>query len=147
VIARSTFGRSLAVALAAMVSQAVAPLAQAAAPHLVDAQQMASRLAEEQAARESRVRLVQDVLDSGRARQQAGLMGFNLGKMRAAVPHLTDGELKDLGARATQVNDVAAGHGDNDGLVIVGIVLLLAGLAVLVAVGDTGGYYDDCYCY
>jgi len=43
---------------------------------------------------------------------------------------------------------VTAGHSTNDGIVIIGLVLLLAALVVLVAAGDyNDGYYDDCYCY
>lgn len=145
---RTTFGRSLAVLLAVMVSQATAPAAAAAAPHLVDSQQLEARLADEAAARAGRVKLVQDVLDSAPARQQAGVMGLNIGKLRAAVPHLSDAELADLSTRAAQTKDLAAGY-HNDGLAIVGLVLLLAGLVVLVAVGSDydDDYYDDCYCY
>lgn len=144
-IARTTFGRIVSVALAVSVSQAFAPVAFAAGSHLVDKQQVAARLAEESAARQARVELVQSVLDRSDARRQASLFGFNAERMRAAVPHLSDTELKDLSQRAANVKDVAAGYHD-DGLVIVGIVLLLAGLAVLVAVNG-GDYYDDCYCY
>ena len=73
-------------------------------------------------------------------------MGLNASKLRAAVPHLSDAELQDLSARAQGTKDLAAGH-HNDSLAIVGLVLLLAGLAVLVAVADPDDYYDDCYCY
>jgi hypothetical protein len=55
-----------------------------------------------------------------------------LDRVRAAVPTLTDGELRDLAARAAAVqSDPAAGHLDpwvNDVLIvvlIVGIVLLV----------------------
>ena len=41
----------------------------------------------------------------------------------------------------------ATEEASNDGLIIAGIVLLLAGVAVLVAVGNDDYYYDDCYCY
>lgn len=143
---RTTFGRILAVALAVSVSQALAPVALAAGSHLVEPQQVAARLAEEAAARQERVKLVQEVLDRSDARQQAGALGLNVDRLRAAVPHLSDTELQDLSRRAANVKDVAAGYHD-DGLLIVGVVLLLAGLAVLVAVGGDSGYYDDCYCY
>lgn len=142
-IARTTFGRILAVALAACVSPA--PAALATGSHLVDTRQVAARLAEESAARRARVAQIQDVLERGETRRQAGLLGLDVQRLRAAVPHLSDAELQDLSQRAANVKDVAAGYHD-DALVIVGIVLLLAGLAVLVAVGDDG-YYDDCYCY
>jgi hypothetical protein len=73
-------------------------------------------------------------------------MGLQADRLRAAVPHLSDAELLDLSQRAEKVKDVAAGYHD-DGLAIVGLVLLLAGLAVLVAVSEGDEYYDDCYCY
>ncbi len=143
---RTTLSRSLAVVLSIALSHVLAPSAFAAGSHLVDEGQVAARLSEEAAARQARVELVQSVLDGPRARQQAGLMGLQAERLRAAVPHLSDAELADLGRRAEQVKDVAAGYHD-DGLAIVGLVLLLAGLAVLVAVSDGDEYYDDCYCY
>lgn len=146
-ITRTLFGRTLALTLAVALSQVAAPVAQAA-NHLVTHSEMAARLEADATARQDRIQLVQDVLASPQAQHQVGLMGLNGARLRAAVPHLSDAELKDLGARAEQVRDVAAGHrgGGGDGLAIVGLVLLLAGLAVLVAVaGDES--YDDCYCY
>jgi hypothetical protein len=78
-------------------------------------------------------------------------MGVDPDRLRTAVPHLTDRELADHSARAAQVNDVAAGHGGGSGaVVILGILLLVAGIAVLVAVGDDyydDYYWDDCWCY
>jgi hypothetical protein len=145
VIARTTVGRSLAVMLAVAVSQVTAPMAQALTPHLVAPQQVDARLAEQAAQRTQQVKVVQDLLDSPQAREQAGVLGLNVGKLRAAVPHLSDAELKDLSARAARTKDLAAGHYD-ESMMIVGLVLLLAGLAVLIAVSHDG-YYDDCYCY
>jgi hypothetical protein len=104
-------------------------------------------LAEQALERTQEVKLVQDVLDSPEARQQAGVMGLNASKLRAAVPHLSDAELKDLSLRAQGTKDLAAGHHHNDSLAIVGLVLLIAGLAVLVAIASPDDYYDDCYCY
>lgn len=145
-IARTNFGRILSVVLAVSVSQALAPVALAAGAHIVDTQQVTARLAEAAAVRQERVKLVQDVLDRGDVRQPAGVLGLNVERLRAAVPHLSDTELQDLSRRAAGVKDLAAGYHD-DGLLIVGLVLLLAGLAVLVAVGGEEDYYDDCYCY
>jgi hypothetical protein len=156
VIARSIFGRALAVALSLALSQLAVPIVQAAARqaaptqaavHLVAGAELQARLADAAAARAAQVRVVQSVLDSPEARRQAGVLGVDAGRLRAAVPHLSEAELADLASRAAQVKDVAAGHQTHDGLAIVGIVLLLAGLVVLAAVSGYDDSYDDCGCY
>jgi hypothetical protein len=147
----------MAVALSVALSQIATPLAHAAevaapagavASHLVNPDQVTARLAERAAERQAQVQQVQGVLDTAEAQKQARVMGIDINKMRGAVPHLSDGELKDLSQRAGQVKDLAAGHHGDDGLIILGVILLLAGLAVLIAVSDYGNnYYDDCGCY
>lgn len=151
-IVRTAVGRALAVLLAFAMSQLAAPVAYAvdavpAPAHLVASAQVQGRLADAAAARADQVRAVQSVLDTAEARRQAGVLGVDAGRLRSAVPHLSDVELADLSARAAQVKDVAAGHHTNDeGLIILGVVLLVAGL-VLLATMDGYGYYDDCGCY
>ncbi len=145
----TTFGRGLAGALALALGLATAPVSRAETPHLVPPEQVGARLDEEAAARAARVAAVQQVLDSPEAHRQAGVLGVNIGKLRAAVPHLSDAELADLGQRARNASDVAAGYHD-EGLVILGVALLVAGVVLLVALEDDyydDGYYDDCYCY
>ncbi len=159
-IARTTWGRALAVWVSVGVSQLAVPVVQAApAPaagdHLVDQSQVARRLLESAKTRDERVKLFQNALGTEQARRQARAMGADPDRLRAAVPHLSDRELADLATRATQVKqDVAAGHGHggaDSGLIIVGVLLLVAGIAVLAAVaGDEyydDEYWDDCYCY
>ena len=145
-IARTTLGRAVAVSLSLAVSQVAAPVAQAATPHLVDSKQVADRLLAGAKSREEKVELFQKALRTPEAERQARVMGVSAEKLAAAVPHLSDKELLDLSQRASRSKDVVAGHGD-EGLIILGVVLLLAGVAVLVAVGNDGYYYDDCYCY
>ena len=156
--ARTTWGRALAVWLSVGLSQVAMPAVAPAAPapglpagHLVDQGEVARRLLERAQTRDERVKLFQEALGTTEARQKARAMGADPDRLRAAVPHLTDRELADLSARAAQVKDVAAGHGGSDGaLILLGVVLLVAGIAVLVAVGDDyydDGYYDDCWCY
>jgi hypothetical protein len=134
----------------------VAPAAPGPGPglsdgHLVDQGQVARRLLERAKTRDERVQLFQEALGTPEARQKARAMGVDPERLRAAVPHLTDRELADLSARAAQVKDVAAGHGGGSGaVVLLGILLLVAGLAVLLAVGDDyyeDDYWDDCWCY
>lgn len=151
-IARTTLGRTLAVVLSLALSHATVPAAQAAVPatpqHLVDSKQVVARLLEGAQSREERVRLVQEALATPEAQRQATGLGLDAGKLRAAVPHLSDKELQDVIQRAARAKDVAAGHSSgDDGLVILALVLLLAGLALLAAVGDYNTYEDDCYCY
>lgn len=144
-ITRTTLGRTLAVTLSFALSQITVPAAQAATPHLVGQGQMVERLLEQARSREEKVKLFQDALAAPEVKQHARAMGVSADKLRAAVPHLSDKELQDLSQRALRAKDVAAGYHDDDSLVILGIILLVAGLAILVAYGD--GYYDDCYCY
>lgn len=147
-IARTTLGRTLAVVLSLALPQVSVPVAQAATPHLVDQSQVVARLLDGAKSREEKVKLFQAALATPEATRQAKSMGLSAGKLKAALPHLSDKELEDLSQRAARTKDVAAGYHGDDGLVILGIVLLLAGLAVLVAVGDYGNYYEeDCYCY
>jgi hypothetical protein len=154
VIARTTLGRGLAVWLSMALSQLAVPAAAPAAPgiaggHLVDSSQVAQRLLERAKTRDEKVRLFQEALGAPEVQRQARSMGLDPGRLRAAVPHLTDRELADLSARAANAKDVAAGHGGSDAVVIVGLVLLIAGLVVLAAAGSHGYdyYYDDCGCY
>ena len=153
-LVRTTLGRSLAVSLSLAVSMVAVPIAQASegAPpsgHLVDPGTVAARLVARAQSREEKVRLFQDALARPEVQKEARSMGFSPDRLRAAVPHLSDRELADLSARAGRAKDVVAGHSSDDGLVIVGLVLLLVGVAVLLAVsGDGYGYYDDgCDCY
>jgi hypothetical protein len=151
VTVRTTFGRSLAVILSVAMAHAAAPTAQAApaAGHLVGAEDVAKRLLESARTREERVALFQAALATPEAQSAARAKGFDAGRLRAAVPHLSDRELADLARRAEKARDVVAGHrGDSsDGLVIVGLILLVAGIVVLAAVAQDEGWYDDCDCY
>jgi len=118
----------------------------------VDGEALAARLNSEAAERQVRLALVRDVLDSPQARRRAGLLGLEPERLRAAVPHLSADELKELSVRAQQVKDVlAAGH-EHEGsgaLALVGLLLVVAGVVVLLAVAeyDDDYYDDDCYCY
>jgi len=151
VIARSRFGRSLAVVLSLSASHALAPLAQAspaAAPaHLVTAPEIAGRLGRQAEQRDAQVRQVQQALDLPAAQEAVRARGLDPARVRAAVPHLDDAELQDLSRRAARVSDVAAGHGGDEGLVILAVVLLVAGLVVLVAAEGDGWGWDDCDCW
>jgi hypothetical protein len=149
VIVRTTLGRMLAVSLSVALSQIAAPLAQAAeGGHVVAPGTISARLVAQARSRDEKVRLFQDALAKPEVQKQARSMGFSPERLRAAVPHLSDRELQDLSARASRAGDVVAGHSTNDGFVILGLVLLLVGVAVLVA-ASSDGYYDDgsCYCY
>ena len=158
-LARTTWGRALAIWLSVGLSQAAVPAVAPAAPaagvangHLVDRGEVARRLLERAKTRDERVKLFQQALATPEARQKARSLGADPDRLRAAVPHLTDRELADLSARAAQVKDVAAGHGGGDtALIMLGVLLVVAGVAVLIAVGEDHHYddyyWDDCWCY
>ena len=118
----------------------------AAAEHLVDPGTTAQRLLANAQTREQKITLFQQALARPEVRREARSMGVSADRIARALPHLSDAELADLTARAERVKDVTAGHSSNDGVVILGITLLLVALVVLLAV-SYDDYYDDCYCY
>lgn len=145
--ARTRLGRTLAAALSLALSPVSLPAA-TAAEHLVDAGTLVTRLTQSAKTREETITLFQNALGRPEVRQQARSMGVSADKLAKALPHLSDAELTDLAARAAHVSDVAAGHHSNDGMAILGLVLLVAAVVVLLAAGSYGdGYYDDCFCY
>ena len=160
-IARTTWGRALAIWTSVGVAQLAVPVAHAAAPaasagnHLVDQSQVARRLLESARTRDERVALFQAALGTEEAREKARSLGADPDRLRAAVPHLSDGELADLASRAALVRqDVAAGHyhGPEAGLIVIGVLLLVTGIAVLIAVAgdyhdDYDDHWDDCDCW
>jgi hypothetical protein len=154
--ARTTVHRTLAVWLSVGLVHAAAPAraAQSPAPapsasHVVDQGEVARRLLDGARTREQRIKLFQDALATGEAQQRARSMGADPARLRAAVLHLTDRELADLQSRASQAKDVAAGHGGDDALIIVGVLLLVAGIVAIAVAADhyDDGYWDDCWCY
>jgi hypothetical protein len=156
VIARTTWGRALAVWMSVGLTQVAAPAVYAAAPaadataaHVVDPAQVARRLLENAKTRDEKVKLFQDALATPEARAQARARGVDPDRLRAAVPHLSDRELAELSARALKVKDVAAGHHDdgNGALILIGVLLLVAGIAVIAAAAHDDGYWDDCGCW
>jgi hypothetical protein len=152
-IVHTRFGRCLALALSLVVSQLAVPVARAATPHLLDSKDVAARLLDAADSRQEKVELFQQALATPEARARATAMGLDPDALQRAVPHLSDAELADLTSRAQRVDDVAAaGHSHNDGIVLIGIVLLLAGAAVLALAAYDDYYWDEydddwCYCY
>ncbi len=156
-IARTTWGRALAVWMSIGLTQVAAPAVYAATPapdasngHIVDSSQVVRRLLDSAKTRDEKVKLFQDALATKDARAQARARGVDPDRLRAAVPHLTDAELAELSARALQVKDVAAGHHHDDegALIVLGVLLLVAGIAIIAATAHDHGYWDDdCGCW
>ncbi len=156
--ARTRWGRALAAWMSIGVSQLAVPVVQAAPlpadRHAVDQSQVARRLLESARTREERVSLFQAALGTQEAREKARSLGADPDRLRAAVPHLSDRELADLATRASLVKqDVAAGHhrsGPEAGLIVLGVLLVVTGIAVLIAVAGDSEWdddWDDCDCY
>jgi hypothetical protein len=142
---------SVGLVYAAVPARAAQTPPAAASTHVVDQSEVARRLLESAQTRELRIKLFQDALATGEAQKRARAMGVDPVRLRAAVPHLTDRELADLSARAVNAKDVAAGHSGNDGvLILVGVMLLVAGIVVIAATYHDDyydDYWDDCWCY
>src|SRR5258708_1482499 len=78
--------------------------------HLVPRGTIEVRLAEAGVSRSRDLALLQRALSSPRAQDAANAVGVNIVAVRAAVPSLSDGELRDLAARADALDgDPVAG--------------------------------------
>jgi hypothetical protein len=146
----ASLSRALAVTLAVALTLVAIPKAQSA-PHLVDQSEVAAILVEQARTRQERITLFQQALATPAVQQEAKSLGLDAAKLSRAIPHLSDTELAELAARATNTKALAAGHrhhGDPDtALVIVGVVLLLAALLILAAVSEGSDEWDDDCCW
>jgi hypothetical protein len=130
---RSVLSRTLAVFLSVAVSQGFVPIAEAATEHLVDKGAVVDRLLDNAKTRQDKIDLLQKALSRPEVERQAKLMNLDASRLRAAVPHLSDQELKDVTQRVHNARDIAAGYyRDNDDLVALGIILLIVAVAVLI---------------
>jgi hypothetical protein len=151
-VKKTVVGRCLAAMTSLALVHATAPIVQAA-PHLVKPSDMTARLVEQAQSRQEKVELFQSALALPEVKAKAEALGLNAEKISSKIPHLSDTELADLSARALRVKDVSAGHrhdGDNGGLVILGVALLLVAVIVLAAAGgdlDDWDDWDDCDCW
>ena len=101
--------RMALLAAAAAIVAATAGLS-AAADHLVSADDVHARLAGAAEQRRQDVASVEGALQSPLARDAAASMGVDLGRLRTAVPALSDADLRDLAARAAALqSDPVAG--------------------------------------
>src|SRR5262245_42230729 len=118
-----------------VLAAALGALPVGAGDHLVSPGAVDSRMAAAAQARTQNVAAIDQALSSPRAVKTARSAGIDLAKIRAAVPSLSDQELRDLAARAASLrSDVVAGqyvvveddHDDGDALlmfmILVGVV-------------------------
>ena len=125
--------RSLWLSAAFVAVLAVAPVR--AADHLVSATTRHERLAEATSARRADIALLGEALSSTAARDSVAALGLDVEGVRAALPALSDAELRDLAARARALgSDPAAGlDKDIHDLLVIFLVVAIV-LVVLKAV-------------
>jgi hypothetical protein len=107
--------------------------------HLVTRGTLGSRLSDAASERARNLSSLDGLLASPRAARVAGKAGVDIDQVRGALPHLSDGELRDLSHRATALgNDPVAGddYDDMADLVVLLVVVAVAA-AVVVAVAHS----------
>jgi hypothetical protein len=126
-----TLRKSLAVlAAAVLVTSAVSGPIQAQ-QHVVPPEAAQARLAEAAAERARQVAAVNSVLATPEASAAVTALGQDMGRLRAAVPALSDSELRDLAVRAEalQTDPVAGLDSDIRQLLI---IFLIVAIVILV---------------
>jgi hypothetical protein len=100
--------------------------------HVVSRPIIEGRLAEERDSRGRDLAILQGALSSPRAAAAATTMRVDIVAMRAALPSLSDGELRDLAARAAALDrDPAAGlSSDVDRLLIIFLIVAIVVLLI-----------------
>ena len=104
--------------------------------HLVTKTATEARLAQAASQRAKDTRLLQDVFSTPQAAAAAGKLGVSIDRTRAAVPLLSDRELRDLATRAAALgaNPVSGHYGDyayHDFMMIFLLVVLVAAVIVI----------------
>jgi hypothetical protein len=105
-----------------------------AADHLVTRGTVGSRLNDAASARAQELATLEGLLASPRATRVAGKAGVDIDQVRGALPHLSDGELRDLSRRAAALeSNPAAGH-EYDEMADLVVLLLVVAVAAAVAI-------------
>jgi hypothetical protein len=102
--------------------------------HLVTKAATEARLSQAATQRVQDTRLLQDVLSTPQAAAAAGKLGVSIDRTRAAVPMLSDPELRDLASRASALGaDPVSGHYEayNDFMMIFLLVALVAAVIII----------------
>ena len=110
-----------------------APIARAD-DHLVSRRDAATQLSEAAAQRAHNLATLDATLALPQAQQAAAVAGFNIGRLRAALPQLSDSDLRELSARASALGiDPAAGyHRYGDAVEGLLFIALLAAVVLIV---------------
>jgi hypothetical protein len=117
--------------IAPLVGILVLPTPGRTEEHLVSRRAIEVRLAEERDSRSHDLVILQTALSSPRASAAANAVGVDIVAVRAAVPSLSDGELRDLAARAAALDrDPAAGLSHDVNLLL--IIFLIVAIVVLL---------------
>jgi hypothetical protein len=121
------------VALILSAAIAAAPVVRAQ-DHLVSRQDTASQLKEAAAERAHHLATLDATLALPQAHQAAAVAGFDVGKLRAGLPQLSDTDLRELSARAAALRaDPAAGHYRyHDAVEGLLFIALLAAIALVI---------------
>jgi hypothetical protein len=101
------------------------------ADHLVSSQTAEARLLEAAAARRGHLEAVEGALASPSAVAAAAAVGADLGRLRAALPTLSDAELAELGVRAAALQADPVASLDSDIKLLLMIFLIVA-IVILV---------------
>lgn len=114
-----------------LVAAAISSLPASAEDHLVSPEAASARLAEAATLRERQLALLDRTLSSPAAAQAVAALGTDIGRVRAALPALSDAELKDLATRAAALDmDPVAGM-DADIRTLL-IIFLIVAIVILV---------------
>jgi hypothetical protein len=122
-------------AVVTLVALLAAPLASAAADHIVPAGTVDARLSETALERQRNLASIERVLASPAGARAAARAGIGVGEARRSLPLLGDQELRDLARRsATLGSDPAAGHyGEVEDLLVILLLVVLVLIVVRAA--------------
>src|SRR5262245_48221192 len=124
--------RKSCVALILAAAVAWAPVVRAQ-DHLVSRQDTAAHLKEAAAERAHHLATLDATLALPQAQQAASVAGFDIGRLRSALPQLSDKDLRELSARATALRtDPAAGYHYHEAVEGLLFIALLAAIVLVI---------------
>ena len=121
-------------AVLAICGLVVSPRAALCGDHLVPSTAAQQQLAQDSIEHARDVATIERALSSPRAASAAAACGVSLDHLKAAVPTLSQAEVRDLAARASLVrSDLRAGHGSEDVDDLLVVLLVVAIVAVVLS--------------